>query len=263
MMAKVIKTVYRLVFFIVIMSSLNSCYMDFIDCIRGDGNLDEKERSLTEFDVIRHYGDFDVIVIQDSVYKVIIEAETNLIPYILTGVSNGALIIKNKDNRCLNPTRPVTITVHTPTISKFVLAGSGSMVCDSVSSYKFKASISGSGFIRADVFSTDLELIISGSGDMDVYMEADYLETKISGSGLMKLYGEIHDSENRITGSGDLKSIDLDQEVCVVNITGSGSSWVDVSNTLNVTITGSGNVYYTGSPTVYSAITGSGNIIEL
>lgn len=262
-MKKLVRNGLTIISLTVLIFSLNSCYFDLLDCIRGDGDLSEESRELTEFDEIKHYGDFDVIVIQDSIYKVEISAEENLIPWILTGVSNGALIIKNRDNRCLSPSRPVTITVHTPTINRFVLAGSGSMVCDSISTYKFKASISGSGFIRADVFATDVDLNISGSGDMDFLVEADYLETNISGSGLMKILGKVTDSEIRIAGSGDVKSLDLEQDICLASITGSGSVWVNVSNTLDVNISGSGDVYYVGSPKIYSNITGSGNIIEL
>ncbi|MBT3300867.1 MAG: DUF2807 domain-containing protein [Bacteroidetes bacterium] len=262
-MKKVIRTGFIVLGLSVIMLGLNSCYFDFLDCIRGNGNMDEESRELNEFDEVKQYGSFDVIVIQDTMSKVIISAEENILPYISTQVSHGALIIKSRDNHCLNPSRSVKITVYTPDISKLLLAGSGSMVSDSIVSNKFEAGITGSGFIRADVFATDVELNISGSGDMDVYLEADYLETNISGSGLMKLFGEIHDSENRITGSGDIKSLEMEQEISVVNITGSGSVWVDVSNTLDVNITGSGDVFYSGSPKIYSNITGSGNIIEL
>jgi hypothetical protein len=262
-MRKVRKTTLAIVALFSIILSLNSCYFDVLDCINGDGISDEESRDLNDFSVIKHYGSFDVVIVQDSVYKVVVEAESNIIPYILTGVINGELIIKARDNRCLRPTTNIQITVYTPEVEKLYLAGSGSMVTDSIHSDQFKASITGSGFMRADVFATSVDLNISGSGDMDFLIISDYLEANISGSGMMKLQGAIHDSKMKITGSGDIKSVDMEQEVCEAKILGSGSAWVRVNNTLDATITGSGNVYYKGSPKIYSLITGSGSIIEL
>jgi hypothetical protein len=74
--------------------------------------------------------------------------------------------------------------------------------------------------------------------------------------------GESISGDHKIIGSGSINAAQLNSDVAIVYISGSGVVDVDVNNALDVTIIGSGKVYYTGNPTVEDYISGSGEVIE-
>jgi len=244
---------------------VSSCDDYLFPCIYGNGVLETESRSMPVFNTISLTNSFNVIIVQDSVYKVVVEAEETIVPYVLTGIIGNNLVIKNRDNYCLRETLPVVIYVHTPKVSKLLLSGSGYMSSDSISTDEFTAVITGSGNIEIEkIYSENTDAVVSGSG----YIKMDYLETetvdaKISGSGMIKMKGKAFESDLTISGSGDIRNSDLEHQYADVRITGSGSAWVYATKSLNATITGSGNVYYKGSPEIYVNISGSGRVIKM
>ena len=76
-----------------------------------------EDRSLGSFSRISSYGPYNVYLTQDSGYKVSVEAEDNLTPYIETYVDNGELHIRTKEGYWLRNNRTVTIHVSAPSFS--------------------------------------------------------------------------------------------------------------------------------------------------
>jgi len=207
---------------------------------------------------------FNVFIIQDSVYKVEVEAEETIIPYVLTGIIGDNLVIKNRDNYCLRETRPINIYIHTMDINKIILSGSGNIESDSINTIDLKTIISGSGNIIIDkVIAENIDAVVTGSGYIKMNAEAEFIEGTISGSGLIKMTGKALDTDLLITGSGDFRFSDLEHDHSTVKITGSGSAWLFVNKTLDVSISGSGSVYYKGDPDITSSITGTGRVARM
>ncbi|HPD65086.1 MAG TPA: head GIN domain-containing protein [Bacteroidia bacterium] len=244
---------------------ISSCDDYFYPCIYGNGIVDQETRSLPLFTSVNLTTDFTTYIIQDTAYWVEVEAEENLIPYVLTGILGGNLIIKTRDNYCLRETYPIKVFVHTPDLNKIVISGSGNIFSDSLNVRDMKTVISGSGDIKIEKLIADnTEANVSGSGYTNFdYLETDYFESVISGSGMIKAKGYAETTDLLISGSGDYRLVDLMQDYCKVRISGSGSAWVNVSQLLDVTISGSGSVYYKGSPAIDMNISGSGKIIRL
>jgi hypothetical protein len=124
-------------------------------------------------------------------------------------------------------------------------------------------SVSGSGKIigkNALTASDDLKLAISGSGSMQLDVTTEELSCVVTGSGNMSLSGRADEQRINISGSGDVRSYDLETKECVIRITGSGNSRVNVGDNLEATITGSGEVDYKGDPRIKSRIVGSGDV---
>jgi len=262
------KKIFGGLFAVVVATSvlfISSCDDYLFPCIYGNGVLETETRSMPVFQNISLTNSFNVIVVQDSVYKVIVEAEETIIPYVLTGIIGNNLVIKNRDNYCLRETLPINVYVHCPDVEKFILSGSGYMYSDSLSVDEFSTVISGSGNIEIDkLYVEDIESIISGSGYTKMnYLEAESIEAKISGSGTIQMKGTAFESNLTISGSGDIRNSDLEHQYTDIKITGSGSVWVNATKSLNATISGSGNVYYKGNPDIYLDASGSGRVIKM
>lgn len=225
--------------------NLSSCDDEFMNCVDGNLIVDEEVRELVSFSKIKAYGDFKVILIQDSFQQVKVEAEESIIPYIVTAISGDQLIIKSLDNRCLNNRKAMTVYVTVPDIDQLYLLGNGSYTC-------------------SDTFETEyLTLRNTGSGYMDVMIKTEDLNIINTGSGNVQTRGTGNFAEISITGSGNLNSLECVQDHCDVEINGSGDAFLHVTQSLDVTISGSGNVFYYGDPVVSERVFGSGKVKQL
>lgn len=214
-----------------------------LHCIDGNKSVVTEIRETGSFSRILSEGSFDIIVTQDSVFGLEVEAESNLMSYIVTRVQGNTLEVTVLDKRCINPKYPIKVYVKTPDLNTVVLEGSGSVIMNE--------------------FHTDLiEFEIIGSGDVEADVTTNELKATIVGSGNMKFRGSATLGNLVISGSGSMHAYEMVQHTCFINISGSGSMFVHVTDLLDVTISGSGTVYYTGNPSVVTNITGSGSVIH-
>jgi hypothetical protein len=224
---------------------LTSCEGIYFSCLKGNGILIEEERHPGEFNGIISEGDYDVYIVIDTVYKVVINADENLIPYIRTVVKDEKLIIDNGTRKCLknDADEPIRIYVHTPEVFFVALEGSGVIYSDYLIYVDYlRVELTGSGIIDLrDIDAIELDVLLSGSGDIELW--------GIAGSG-----------DLNIAGSGKIKAFHLEQDVCNASISGSGDMYVFVYDMLDANISGSGNIFYRGNPRINIKITGSGSL---
>lgn len=232
---------------IVAMSIMTSCDGIYLGCLDGNGSITEEERNLSEFTGVISEGEYDVYIVIDSVSKVRIEADENLIPYIRTFVKDDKLVIDNGTRRCLRNRNdePIRIYVHTSDLFNIELDGSGIIYSDY--------------FIYVDY----LKIELNGSGIIDL-RDIDALEMDIllSGSGEIELWGIVGEGSMDIPGSGKIKAYHLEQDVCYASIAGSGDMYVFVYDLLDANISGSGNIFYKGNPRINLRISGSGSLVD-
>ncbi len=221
-----------------------SCDELFEDRIEGNNNVVYKIRDISEFNEVVSTGNFDVkITIADST-SLIVQAEENLFPFIMTTVRGQKFYAEVKDDYQLDNNQPIKIFLTTPNLEGVKLTGSGIIVCDSLTTDFLSAEITGSGRIEfSKVVAKDVIGDIPGSGDIIISGEADR-------------------TEFYIPGSGNIQCLGLYQTACYSNISGSGNIYTYVNDYLEVDISGSGNVYYSGNPEIDSYISGSGQVLR-
>jgi len=232
-------------------------------CITGNDIVVTETRDVEPFHKISAEGWFDVYVVQDSINKIIVEAESNLMPIIETIVRGSTLVVRERNNQCINNNYPVRVTVYCNDLSEITLSGSGSITGNSmfVSNY-MGIDLSGSGNILFDITAPVIETTLSGSGTIDLEVFTDNFEGKISGSGDTWLIGEANRTDLKISGSGNIHAYGLVQNKCFSTISGSGDMYLFVNNLLDVNISGSGSVFYKGNPDLFINITGSGSVVH-
>lgn len=212
--------------------------------IEGNNNVVSKIRDITVFNEVVSTGNFDIkITIADST-SLIVKAEENLFPFIMTTVRGQKFYAEVKDDYQLDNNQPIQILLTTPNLEGVLLTGTGVIACDSLTTSLLSTEITGSGLIEfSKVFAKDVIADISGSGDIIIA-------------------GETVRSEFYIPGSGNIQCLDLYQTDCYSNISGSGNIFTYVNDYLEVDISGSGSVYYLGNPEIDSYISGSGQVIR-
>lgn len=245
-------------------SFLSSCEGIWPNCLDGNGVVVTQERTVGSFDRLESNGDFQVYVYPGDETFIEVEADENLMGYIITRVYQDELIIETRHNGCMRSSGPVTITVITPDLNSAELNGSGKIWCDSLTTSALRTDIDGSGdiqFVYLDV--STLKAEVSGSGTMMINGFFDDIDALIDGSGEIVLTGESLNTLYDVSGSGKISGNNMLTSTCYVDISGSGSVSAWVTDLLDVDISGSGSVYYYGEPPVVNThISGSGQVIN-
>jgi hypothetical protein len=211
--------------------------------ISGEGPVVTKTLDIASFDGLKLAISADVMVRQGSPQSVKIEGQQNIIDNIKKEVKDGSWRIGFDKN--VRKHEQVKIWVTVPNLDELAVSGSGSII--------------GEGrFTNLK----NLSLAVSGSGDIKFDADSDQMDVAISGSGNMELAGKTSASNISISGSGNVGAFHLETNTCEVRISGSGDSSVNVRESLQVAIAGSGDVYYKGKPNVRSKVSGSGEVVS-
>ena len=227
---------------IVIAVAFTSCRFVEGQTIRGNGNVNKEQRNVTGFTGVQTHGSIDIEVSQGD-YKIVVESDQNIIPYIITEISGSNLIVRFKED--FNGYNFSTAKVHVtaPSLTAFEVHGSGN--------------IDGNGLITDN---NSMEITVSGSGDVKLDLHSPSITSETHGSGNITLDGETKDFSTSISGSGDVHAFGLKAESVKTSVHGSGDTEVSASQKLETGIFGSGNVDYKGTPQLNSQTHGSGSI---
>ena len=231
-------------------------------CIDGSGDVVKETRRLSKFNRIRIETSGSVSISKGDRRQVTVRTDDNIIDRIDTDVRNGTLHIDLNPSTCIDPTT-LRINIQTPEIEKLRVDGSSDIAFkDGFEGEALKIALDGSGDITAKktLRYDTVDVVVKGSGDVTLAVDTADLLTIIEGSGDIKYTGfaAIHDVD--IEGSGDLLAYGLETDEAKVDIDGSGSCKLSVTETLEVSIEGSGDVLYRGAPEVSKELDGSGRV---
>lgn len=217
------------------------------DCLNGEGASIDEKRTVEDYEVIYASGSFDVNIRQALISdqnKIIVHAQENLLPFILTKVEGSRLVIETKE--CISPTEAITIEVITNGVTKIVNEGSGNL--KSVNQLK----------------SDRLKIQNTGSGNAMIKAKAANIKIENQGSGDVRLLGEAEELEVVSDGSGDVNTLETRASQVEVSNDGSGNVSVSVKDVLGIELHGSGDVNYAGNPQdIEQSVHGSGNVKRL
>lgn len=237
----------RILFLLALVAiTCSSCNWMGFRRIKGNGVLSTVTRDVNNAQNIKLAGSYDVEITQGAVTSVKVEADENIIPYILTREEGGYLVIKSRNNISFSSEHAIKIYITTNKLEKLHLAGSGSIIGKN----KFTGG-------------NKLELKIAGSGDIKMEVNTPDIEADIAGSGSMTLSGETKDERIKISGVGDYNADQLKAESANVKIAGSGNVKVFADMNLDVSIAGVGSVFYKGAPSIKQHIAGSGEVKKI
>jgi len=177
--------------------------------VEGSGVVKKETRKVESFNAISCYGVVDVFLSQGEKESVVVEADDNLLEYIITEIKNGTLEIKNKKNIQFRKSTKMNIYITVQNITNMAFYGVGDLKCET------KLNLS------------NLEITNHGVGDINLIGQAKFL--KVSNSGV-----------------GDIKAYEFVVEKLTLNNSGVGDVEVNATNELKVVNSGVGDVIYKG-----------------
>ena len=188
-------------------------------------------KEVSAFDKVDVSGAIDVIVNIGNKSEVVIEADSAIMPYVVTEVKDRGLRIYNKDIIGFYnfKNNKILVTITTPSILELESSGACDVTINDLKTDMFKVSL-------------------SGACDLIGSFECNVLDFESSGSSDSKLRGKVKNCNIELSGACDIKALDL--EVDSLKIEGSGSSNVEITvqNSLDVELSGASELRYKGEP---------------
>lgn len=211
--------------------------------VRGNGDVIEESRDVSGFDEIRLSGFGIVVITQGESESLSISAESNIMPLLVSEVEGDALIIGQKSNTSINPTRDIVFTLSVTDLSRIEVSGAGKIELDSLETDSLAINLSGAG----DVVIGDLT--------------TDSLDVEFSGAGQIAIEnGTVTEQTISMSGVGNYDAANFQSETAEISISGAGNATIAVSGELSGSISGAGNISYIGSPSVDISTSGIGRV---
>ncbi len=213
---------------------------------RGSGNVIKETRPVSGFTSIALTCAGDVTLTQGDADSLVIEAEDNILPLLVSEVQGTQLVLKTQPNTSYTTTRGVHFIITVKDLSAIQSSASGNVDAGEIKTGSFNMVLNGSGNVTlAGLQASSLTVEVTGSGNADVRAgQADQLTASLH-------------------GSGNFTAPNLASQTAQVTVTGSGMARVWAKTSLSASLTGSGDLEYFGSPAVTQNVTGSGRVRSL
>ncbi len=247
-MTSLIQNLIARIFFVLLASSIFSCNKD--GCNLTSGSLANESRKVFPFNEIILFDKINLILKEDPVQTITIEANKNLLAGIKTDVSNAVLTIKN-GNACTllaSPGQQVNVYISIPQLQQITDYGAGDV--NSVNTFHASEftvdSWYGTGTVKLDIITNQLNTYIRNN-NAQIILSGQSISTNIycAAEGYINLFQLT--SVNLYLNQRSVRDMDI-------NVTGS----------LNADIVYKGNVFYKGNPAkIDSLITSSGRLIQV
>lgn len=268
---------------------LGSCKVEvetpIFNSIKGSGNVTTEKREIPDdFDKIKVSATLKVELEQASDFEIIVEADDNILPYIVTEVSGNTLNVYYDNISIRNP-KEAKIYVKMPKISELSASSSSeietkkpiksddlilkaSSTAD-IKLYKITATSiiaeasSSSDIEIGSVYTTSFKAQSSSTADIDIeYIESDKIDLTANSSSDIELKGKALDLSAKTSSTGTIDA----KELLVNNVTASSSSSSKISVypivSLTAKATSASSVYYYNEPKTIDKNTSSSGSVK-
>ncbi|HZG23666.1 MAG TPA: head GIN domain-containing protein [Chitinophagaceae bacterium] len=212
--------------------------------VKGNGNIRTEERKVSSFNEVEVHGAIKLYVSQGDLKPVKIEADENLMQYVVVEQDGDRLTVKPRDGFNLQASDEMKVYVTSPVFKSIDVSGA----CDILGQTKIDQR-------------ERMNLHVSGAGQINMNVHTPEVEAQISGSGTVRLKGETKKFDLGLSGAAKALCYDLLSENTRVDISGAGDAEVYASEKLDAEVSGAGNVSYKGdAPEVNQKVSGAGSV---
>lgn len=235
------KTKRSMTFFIAFLLLASSGLMGSCVFEKGDGDVVKEDRSVSGFTSIEVSGAFTVYLYQGKSEALTVEADKNLMQYIVTEVNGDKLEIYTRKKTIQKFTK-MNIYLTFEELEMIDISGAVAIIGE-------------------DKMSFD-ELAIDGSGASEILLNMDVsvFRADFSGASEIELSGEAKTAQFELSGASEIDAYDFIIEHCELDVSGASDARIHVTGNLEVDVSGAASVKYKGSPQLNSDVSGAGSL---
>lgn len=211
----------------------------------GSGSIETQTRNHKNFKAVSASGSFEVKLKQGNTYKVLIEADDNIMDDIETEVNGDKLIIEFRDNLRLNN---ITAKVFVEAPEFTFIGGSASADIESENSLQSNKEIN----IKA-----------SSAAAINLMVNAPAIEAEASSGGSILLTGKTKSIDLQASSGAHLNADELLAENAKVQASSGSEINLHASVNLNAKASSGASVKYRGNATVSQQASSGGSIVRM
>ncbi|MEA1887520.1 MAG: head GIN domain-containing protein [Bacteroidota bacterium] len=234
----------KLVMIALICVTTVACEAQWRNRVTGNGDVQKEEREAPVFTGVTTSSAVDVYLSQANGHRIVVEADENLLEYIVTEVKNGVLRIYT-DNVNIRKAEIMRVYVTMEEVEYISASSAGDVIGETpVKAENLKISASSSGDVKLEVYANKLSLKTNSAGDITLKGKADFLEASTSSAGDIKAYDlEVREAELSSSSAGDIK--------------------ITVTERLKARASSAGDIIFYGDPEYVDARSSSGgNVVR-
>jgi hypothetical protein len=220
---------------------LVACNM--LDGVKGNGDVKTEERSHSGFDKIDIGGAAEVFLTQSDEFKVVIEADENLLPIIISEVRGSTLHIYNKKN--IRKAQKLHVFIHMPDLKSVELSGAVELKTE--------------GRFEGDQLSFEC----SGASDLEISLKYTKITMDFSGASDADIDGYCNELSMDLSGASEINASQLEADDVSVDASGAANVKVFANKTLRADVSGAGSIRYKGDPKTDISTSGAGSIKKM
>lgn len=213
--------------------------------VKGSGTIKEENRNEGPFRSISTSGSYNVYIQQGTKSDIKIEADDNLLPFIVTKVSGNELEIYTRKGYDIKPSKTINIYVTLDQLEGLTSSGSGGF------------------YSKGKLKGGNVKFTFSGSTNTELELDASDLKVEVSGSSKLNLKGTIPATKYDISGSADVEALELQSSTANIAISGSGKLDVVAEKKLDISVSGMGKIRYKGTPVINQSSSGMAKISKI
>lgn len=265
-----------------------SCVKTFeingFNSISGNGNVITEQREVTKkFDKIQTSSIFKVEVEQAPEYEIVVKADDNLLPYILTEIEQNTLKIRF-DNVSVRNVKEIKVYVKTPKISELKASSSSeiearntitsdNLVLKASSTAEIKLGeinsksvimeASSSSDIKIKrIYTLDLKAQTSSTAEIEMdYVESDKIKLSASSSSDIEIKGKALDLDINTTSTAEVDAKELLANNITVSASSSSTVKIHPIVLLKAKASSAADIYYYNEPkTIEKKVSSSGSV---
>ncbi len=233
------------VFSAIVLVTLLTISLTAVSCwngIRGNGNVVKSDRHLSGFDAISVSTGLDLYLSQDSVEKVIVEADENLQDIIITEVRGGELKIYCEKNIFHASEKKVYVTLK----NIHSLSGSAGAEVETASALNLER----------------LSVSASSGSDVKIGLNSEEIVADASSGGHLKIIGKAQSIEASSSSGADINATDLICETGKADASSGGGISVYASEKVRCEASSGGHVNVYGNPKERDSSSSSGGNVS-
>ena len=208
---------------------------------KGNGNVVKQDRKVSGFTSLEVSGAFTVYLYQGNSESLTIEADENLMEYIVTEVKGDKLEIYTK-NKSIQKFTEMNIYLTFEQLEMIDISGA--------------VEITGEDMMKFDELSIDG----SGASEISLKLEVGMFRADFSGASEIELLGEAKAAIFDLSGASEIDAYDFIIEHCELDVSGASDARIHVTANLEIDVSGAASVKYKGSPKVSSDVSGAGSL---
>lgn len=211
----------------------------------GNGEVITEVRDVQGFTEVRFEGAGQVNITRADTYSLEIEAESNIMPLLISRVDGDTLILESV-SQPFSATRPVRYRITMPALTVFDSSGAGEVTIGAFEGETLRIESSGAGSITVESLTYEtLDVEMSGAVSLSV-------------DG-----GSVAAQSVSVSGTGNYEAAALESQTAVVDLSGTGSITINVSERISGDLSGVGTLRYTGDASVNVETSGASSVRQL